>query len=166
MTNSNSGPAPASTGAASTLLASFPTYVEAQRLVDTMSDKGLPVEHLRIVGEDLRTVEYVTGRMNLAKAALAGAASGAWFGILLGLLLGIFSVGESWAWIMLVSLLLGVFWGATFGLIGHWATRGQRDFSSVQTMEAGRYDVYVDADHREAFDNETLRTNGDHRLVS
>ncbi|MCW2761245.1 MAG: hypothetical protein JWR85_1446 [Marmoricola sp.] len=147
MTHSNSRSAPASGAVASTLVASFPTYAEAQRLVDTMSDQGFPVEHVRIVGENLRTVEYVTGRLNLGKAALAGAASGAWFGLLIGLLLGLFTVGESWVWIMLVSLLLGVIWGATFGLIGYWATRGERDFSSIQTMEAGRYDVYVDAEH-------------------
>jgi hypothetical protein len=145
MTDSNLRSAPASTKASSTLLASFPSYAEAQRLVDTMSDEGFPVEHVRIVGENLRTVEYVTGRVTLGKAALAGAASGAWFGLLLGLLLGLFTVGESWVWVMLVSILLGVFWGATFGLIGRWATKGVRDFSSVQTMEAGRYDVYVDA---------------------
>jgi hypothetical protein len=145
MTDSNSRSAPASTEVASTLLASFPNYAEAQRLVDTMSDEGFPVEHVRIVGENLRTVEYVTGRLDLGKAALVGAAGGAWFGLLIGLLLGLFTVGESWVWVMLVSFLLGVFWGATFGLIGHWATRGARDFSSVQTMEAGRYDVYVDA---------------------
>jgi hypothetical protein len=147
MTNSNSRSVPVSEAADSTLIASFPSYAEAQRLVDTMSDQGFPVEHVRIVGENLRTVEYVTGRLNLAKAALAGAASGAWFGLLLGLLIGLFTVGESWAWILLVSLVLGLFWGAAFGLIGHWATRGKRDFSSVQTMEAGRYDVYVNAAH-------------------
>ena len=147
MTLSNSRSAPGSTALASALVASFPTYAEAQSLVDTMSDQGFPVEHVRIVGENLRTVEYVTGRLNLGKAALAGAASGAWFGILIGLLLGLFTVGESWAWIMLVSLMFGVLWGATFGVIGHWATRGERDFSSIHTVEAGRYDVYVDAEH-------------------
>ena len=147
MTHSNSRSAPASTAVVSTLVASFTTYADAQSLVDTMSDQGFPVEHVRIVGENLRTVEYVTGRLNLGKAALAGAASGAWFGILIGLLLGLFTVGESWVWIMLVSLAFGVIWGATFGLIGHWATRGERDFSSIHTMEAGRYDVYVDAEH-------------------
>ena len=150
MTHSNSRSATASTAVASTLVASFPTYAGAQSLVDKMSDQDFPVEHVRIVGENLRTVEYVTGRLNLGKAALAGAASGAWFGILIGLLLGLFTAGESWVWIMLVSLLLGVIWGAAFGLIGHWATRGERDFSSIQTMEAGRYDVYVDAEHAAA----------------
>ena len=147
MTNSDSRSVPVSAPPASTLLASFASYADAQRLVDKMSDQGFPVEHVRIVGENLRTVEYVTGRLDLGKAALAGAASGAWFGLLVGLLLGLFTVGESWAWIMMVSLLLGLFWGTTFGLIGHWATRGERDFSSLQTMEAGRYDVYVDAPH-------------------
>src|SRR3978361_355800 len=147
MTHSNSRSAPASTAVASTLVASFPTYAEAQRLVDTMSDQGFPVEHVRIVGEDLRTVEYVTGRLNLGRAALLGAASGAWFGILVGLLLGFFTVGQSWVWIMLISLLLGVVWGAAFGLIAHARPRGERAFSSIQTMEAGRYDVYVDAAH-------------------
>jgi hypothetical protein len=147
MIPSESRSGPDSAAAASTLLASFRTYAEAQSLVDKMSDEGFPVEHVRIVGENLRTVEYVTGRLDLGRAALAGAASGAWFGLLIGLLLGFFTVGESWWWVMLVSLVLGVVWGATFGLIGHWATNGVRDFSSVQTMEAGRYDVYVDAQH-------------------
>jgi hypothetical protein len=148
MSLSNPRSARASSASASILVASFPTYAEAQRLVDTMSDQGFPVEHVRIVGENLRTVEYVTGRLTLAKAALAGAVSGAWFGILIGLLLGLFTVGESWLWIMLASLALGVIWGAGLGLIGHWATRGERDFSSIHTMEAGRYDVYVDAEHQ------------------
>jgi heat induced stress protein YflT len=147
MTDSNARPAAASTGAGGTLLASFPRYPEAQRLVDRMSDEGFPVEHVRIVGENLRTVEYVTGRLTLAKAALAGAAGGAWLGLLVGLLLGLFTVDESWVWVLLVSVLLGVVWGAVLGLTGHWATRGRRDFSSVRTMEDGRYDVYVDADH-------------------
>jgi hypothetical protein len=151
MTDSGARVPPPAGERASTLLASFPTYKEAQRLVDTMSDQGFPVEHVRIVGEDLRTVEYVTGRMDYRKAALAGAASGAWVGLLIGLLVGLFTVGQSWVWVILISVLLGVVWGAALGLASHWSTRGARDFSSVQSMEAGRYDVYVDAqNHAEA----------------
>jgi ABC-type dipeptide/oligopeptide/nickel transport system permease subunit len=148
MTDANARSDFSSSEGGSALLASFATYAEAQRLVDTMSDEGFPVEHVRIVGENLRTVEYVTGRLDLGKAALAGAASGAWIGLLIGLLLGLFTVGESWVWVMLVSLLLGTIWGAALGMAGHWVTKGVRDFSSFQTMEAGRYDVYVDADQQ------------------
>lgn len=129
------------------LIASFTDYAEAQALVDRMSDDGFPVEHLRIVGDGVRTVENVTGRMTKGKAALGGAATGAWFGLLFGLLLGLFTVGSAWFWIILVSVLLGVVWGAVLGAIAHAMTRGKRDFSSVKSLRAERYDVYVAADH-------------------
>ena len=37
-------------------VASFTDYLSAQRLVDRMSDDGFPVEHVRIVGDGIRTV--------------------------------------------------------------------------------------------------------------
>jgi MFS family permease len=128
----------------SSLLASFSDYVEAQRLVDRMSDDGFPVESVRIVGEGVRTVEQVTGRMTRGRAAAAGAASGAWFGVLVGLLFGLFTAGAAWVWLLLISLVIGAFWGAVFGFVAHWSTRGKRDFSSVMTLQAQRYEVHVD----------------------
>jgi hypothetical protein len=127
------------------LLKSFSNYAEAQQLVDRMSDGGFPVEHVRIIGDDLQTVEQVTGRLTNGKAALAGAGSGAWFGLFVGLIVGLFAVGTFWLWILLFGLVIGAIWGALFGFFAHWATRGRRDFSSVQTLQAKRYDVYVDA---------------------
>jgi len=112
-----------------------------------MSDGGFPVEHVRIIGDGVRTVERVTGRMTNGKAALAGAASGAWFGLFIGLLFAIFTVGPLWIWVLLIALAIGAFWGAVFGFVAHWSSKGQRDFSSVQSLEAQRYDVYVTADH-------------------
>lgn len=128
----------------SSLLASFSDYVDAQRLVDRMSDDGFPVESVRIVGEGVRTVEQVTGRMTRGRAAASGAAGGAWFGVLLGLLFGLFTSGAGWVLMLLVSLLIGAFWGAVFGFVAHWSTRGRRDFSSVMTLQAHRYEVHVD----------------------
>jgi hypothetical protein len=128
----------------SSVLASFADYHDAQRLVDRMSDDGFPVESVRIVGEGVRTVEQVTGRMTRGRAALAGAASGAWFGVLIGLLFGLFTAGAAWIWLLLISLFIGAFWGAVFGFVAHWSTRGQRDFSSVMTLQAQRYEVHVD----------------------
>ncbi|GAA3624454.1 hypothetical protein C8D87_101567 [Lentzea atacamensis] len=128
----------------SSLLASFSDYLEAQRLVDRMSDEGFPVESVRIVGEGVRTVEQVTGRMTRGRAAAAGAGGGAWFGVLVGLLFGLFTAGAVWVWLLLVSLVIGAFWGAVFGFVAHWSTRGKRDFSSVMTLQAQRYEVHVD----------------------
>lgn len=127
------------------LLASFPTYTGAEQVVDRLSDSGFPVEHSRIVGHDLRTVEYVTGRITSNRAAVAGAASGAWFGLFFGLLLGLFSNGSAWFVVLVGSTVIGALWGAVFGYSAHRATQGRRDFGSVKGLEAERYDVYVDA---------------------
>lgn len=129
------------------LLSSFSDYAGAQAVVDRLSDAGFPVENVAIVGHNVRIVEQVTGRMTSARAAGYGAASGAWFGLLIGLLFGLLSPGPVWLWLMLWGLVLGAVWGAVFGFVGHWATRGRRDFSSVQKFEAERWDVMVDAEH-------------------
>lgn len=127
-------------------VASYPDYASAQRAVDFLSDRDFPVDQLRIIGEDLRTVERVTGRVTTVRAALAGAASGAMFGALIGLLLGLFTVNPlvSALALALYGLLVGAVLGAVFGAAGHAAMRGRRDFSSVQGMTAGRYDVVCD----------------------
>lgn len=96
----------------------MPSYDQAQRLVDRLSDAGFPVEHVRLVGTDLRLVEQVTGRMTYGKAALYGAASGAWLGLLIGLLLGLFTV-VGWLSVILWAVLLGAVWGLIFGLLAH-----------------------------------------------
>jgi hypothetical protein len=128
---------------------SYDDYAAAQRAVDRLSDDGFPVEHLDIIGSDLRLVERVTGRLTKGRAAGAGAASGAWFGLMIGLLLGIFT-SDAWAGLLLVGAAIGAAWGALFGFLGHAATRGQRDFASARTLVALRYDLvardgYVDA---------------------
>src|ERR1700754_4938560 len=103
-------------------VARFDDYETAQLAVDRLSDDGFPVEHLDIVGSDLRLVERVTGRLTKGRAAAAGAASGAWFGLLIGMLLGIFTAG-SWIGLLLVGAIVGAGWGALFGYIGQAATR-------------------------------------------
>jgi len=130
-------------------VASYDDYALAQRAVDRLSDDGFPVEHLDIVGSDLRLVERVTGRLTKGRAAAAGAASGAWFGLLIGMLLGIFTTGP-WFGFLLVGAMVGAGWGALFGYIGHAATRGTRDFASARSLVALRYDIvarngYADA---------------------
>lgn len=128
------------------LLATFPTYAGAERLVDQLSDRGFPVEHIRIVGNGLRTVEHVTGRMTSGRAATTGAAGGAWWGLMIGFLIGLFSTGSTWVGSIILGLLIGAAWGALFGFLAHRSLRGTRDFASVKGLEAEQYAVYVDAD--------------------
>lgn len=123
------------------VIASYRDYAAAQRTVDRLSDADFPVENLRIVGHGVRTVEAITGRITNGRAALTGAASGAWFGLFIGLLLGMFAAGAAWLSVLVAGLLIGAVWGAIFGFVGHWTTHGHRDFTSVSTLAAERYDI-------------------------
>ena len=125
------------------VVASYPTYEQAQRAVDHLSDSGFPVEQSAIVGRDLRLVEQVVGRLTKTRATLMGAASGAWFGLFVGLLVTLFVIGPEWIAVTLTAAVIGAVWGAIFGFVAQWATHGQRDFASASAVVADRYDVTV-----------------------
>jgi len=129
------------TAAAWNTVATYDDYEQAQSAVDRLSDDGFPVENIDIVGSDLRTLERVTGRLTKGKAAAAGAASGAWFGLFIGLLVGLFTSKPIWLGLVLGGVFIGAAWGAVAGYVGHALTRGRRDFSSLKTLVAARYDV-------------------------
>ena len=126
-----------------TAVASYDDYDDAQRAVDRLSDASFPVENVEIVGRGLRFVERVTGRLTIGRATAAGAAAGAWWGLLVGLLVGLFATGSEWVWLMLGGLAIGAAWGAIFGFVAQWATRGRRDFSSLRSLAAREYDLMV-----------------------
>src|SRR5699024_443170 len=73
-----------------------------------------------------------------------GAASGAWIGLLIGLLLGIFAGDGDWLATVVGGVLFGLIFGVVWALIGYAATRGKRDFSSVQKVVASKYEVLVE----------------------
>jgi len=124
---------------------SYGDYASAQKAVDYLSDNKFPVEHSAIVGTDLRLVETVLGRLTVARAALAGAASGAWFGLFIGLLFGLFT-NANWFGVVIAGVLIGAAWGAGFGALAHALTGGRRDFSSRSSLQASQYAVVVDAE--------------------
>lgn len=125
-------------------IGSYDTYLEAQRAVDYLSDEKFPVEHTTIVGNNLRQVEKITGRLTWGRAITAGLASGAWFGLFVGVLLGIFAPEGGWLAAVLTGLLLGGVFGMAFGAIGYAQLRGRRDFTSRTAVVATTYDVLCD----------------------
>jgi uncharacterized membrane protein len=128
-------------------IAEFTDYADAQRAVDHLSDQRFPVERVAIIGRDLRYVEQVAGRLTTGKAALTGAAQGAALGAILGLLVGlIFTLSPDPALVLLVvyGIVAGGILGAIFGALSHAATGGARDFASIGTMTADRYELQVD----------------------
>jgi hypothetical protein len=125
------------------VVASYPSYGEAQRAIDGLADASFPVQYSEIVGRDLRLVERVTGRMTNGRAAAAGAATGAWLGLFIGLLVGLFTFGPAWLGLILGGLLIGALWGALFGWLAYRMGSGQHAFASLRSLAASRYDVMV-----------------------
>ena len=124
-------------------IASYKVYLEAQRAVDYLSDQGFPVQRVAISAEELRMVEQVLGRLDSGRAALQGLLRGGTIGAIVGLVLGLLSAEPTLA-VMTRTIFIGVLVGTISGWIGYAMTGGQRDFTSVSSMQAGRYDVVVD----------------------
>ncbi|WP_139122969.1 general stress protein, partial [Cellulosimicrobium cellulans] len=119
-------------------IASYGTYLEAQKAVDYLSDNKFAVEVVTIVGTDLRMVERVTGRLTYGRVALAGAASGAWFGLFVGLLLFMFSEQGGY---VLTGLGIGAGFGLLFSVLSYALTQGRRDFTSQSQIVASAYAI-------------------------
>ena len=124
-------------------LAVYDDYAAAQKAVDFLSDNKFPVEHLMIVGTDLKRVERITGRRTTGRVALGGVLSGLWLGLFVGLIFSFF-VEDSILTMILSTMLLGALFGVVWALLGYALTRGQRDFSSVTQVVATRYEVLVE----------------------
>lgn len=124
------------------LLATYNSYADAQRAVDYLSDKGFPVQHLAIVGTDLRSVERVTGRKDWGTVVNRGLSNGLSIGLLFGVMALIFYPPETnFYQLAAIAIGVGVAISVLFALLGHLMTRGRRDFTSVTQTIATRYEV-------------------------
>ena len=127
------------------VLGTYDTYLEASSVVDRLSKADFDVKQLTIVGNDLKTVERVTGKLTYGRAALAGAASGAWLGLFIGLIFTIFtppttqSLGITGA-----ALLIGAGFGMIFGIVTYAINRRSRDFTSTHQVLASNYQIIID----------------------
>ncbi len=121
---------------------SYPTYAEAQKAVDYLSDNQFPIQQMTIVGVDLMQVERVIGRLSWGKVLLGGVLSGAWLGVFIGLLLGLLTGNLAQA--LIAAVPAGVMFGLITSAIPYAMSKGTRDFSSTMQLVAGRYDVLCD----------------------
>ena len=129
---------------AGTVIASHARYAEAQRAVDHLSDEELDVSGLSIVGHDLATLEKVTGRLTYPRVALMSAGQGAFMGLFFGMILTLFGSGGALS-IVLTMVMGAAFW-MLLGVISYAAQRGRRDFTSMSTIVATRYEVLARPD--------------------
>ncbi len=91
-------------------------------------------------------VESITGRHGYAQAAAQGLFSGALIGTAFGFLLGLLSWADPISAFAMAAygIVLGAVLGVVVSLITHWASSGRRNFSSVASIQAGRYVLLCD----------------------
>lgn len=127
------------------VLGTYDTYLEAQGVVDRLAKADFEVAKLSIVGNDLKTVERVTGKLTYGRAALAGAASGAWLGLFFGLVLTIFTTPSPQAFgFVAAATLIGAGFGVIFGIVTYAVNRRRRDFTSTHQVLASNYQIIID----------------------
>lgn len=123
------------------VLGTYDSYPDAQRVVAKLAEADFPVNQLSIVGNDLKTVERVTGKMTYGRAAIAGALSGLWLGIFFGIVLTLFS--PSAGGLILAAAIIGAAFGMLYGIVSFAITKRQRDFTSVHQVLATNYQIVV-----------------------
>ncbi|MCR2801255.1 MULTISPECIES: general stress protein [unclassified Microbacterium] len=136
------GPFGSGRNAVGDTVASFTTYEAAQKAVSAMIAADVPARDIAIVGQDLRSIEKVTGRLGYATAARQGAING----LLLGLLFAaIFVLGTPEVPIQLFVgvLFVGIAVGMLMSIITYSLIRRRRDYASITQVVADRYDVTV-----------------------
>lgn len=125
-------------------VASFPTYEAAQKAVSTLIAAEIPARDIAIVGQGLRSVERVTGRLGYATAARSGAINGVLLGLLFSaiLVIGTPSVPiQAFVGVLFVGIALGML----LSIITYSFVRRRRDFASVMQVIAERYEVTIAA---------------------
>ncbi|WP_213814136.1 general stress protein [Glaciihabitans sp. dw_435] len=123
-------------------LGTYETYLEAQQIVDKLAKADFDVKQLSILGNDLKTVERVTGKLTYGRTAGAGAASGAWFGLFIGLLLLIVSPTPQFGFVA-AAILIGAGFGMLFGIVTYAINRRRRDFTSTHQVLASNYQIII-----------------------
>ncbi len=126
------------------VVSTYDHYADAKQAVDRLARSEFPVNQISILGNELRSVERVTGRLTYGRVALMGAMSGAYLGLFLGLLLFIFQPeNTAIGGVFIAAIAIGAGFGMLFGVLSYAMNRNRRDFSSILQFVATRYDLIV-----------------------
>src|SRR5690606_33668922 len=119
-------------------------YEVAQKTVSKLISGEVPARDIAIVGQGVRTVERVTGKLGYAAAARSGAINGVLIGLVLSAIM-LFGNPDAPISLFLGFILVGVALGMIMSLITYSIVRRRRDFASMTQMLADHYEVRVQA---------------------
>ncbi|HWV48973.1 MAG TPA: general stress protein, partial [Microbacterium sp.] len=123
-------------------VASMREYERAQKTVSQLIAGEVPARDIAIVGQGVRTVEKITGRLGYAAAARSGAINGLLIGLILSAIL-VLGTPDAPIQLFVAYLFIGVAIGMMLSLVTFAIVRRRRDFASVTQMVADHYDVTV-----------------------
>ncbi|MDN3494690.1 hypothetical protein QL996_02005 [Planococcus sp. APC 4015] len=123
-------------------VASFPTYERAQKAVSSLIAADVPARDIAIVGQGLRSIERITGRLGYAAAARSGAINGVLLGLLFSAILVIGSPAvpiQAFVGVLFVGIALGML----LSIVTYSIVRRRRDYASVMQVVADHYEITV-----------------------
>jgi xanthosine utilization system XapX-like protein len=123
-------------------VASFPSYEAAQKAVSSLIAADIPARDIAIVGQGLRSVERITGRLGYAAAARSGAVNGLLLGLLFSAILVIGSPSvpiQAFVGVLFVGIAIGML----MSIVAYSFVRRRRDYASVMQVVADHYEVTV-----------------------
>lgn len=123
-------------------VASFPTYEAAQKAVSSLIAADIPARDIAIVGQGLRSIERITGRLGYASAARSGAVNGLLLGLLFSAILVIGSPSvpiQAFVGVLFVGIAIGML----MSIVTYSLVRRRRDYASVIQVVADHYEVTV-----------------------
>ena len=123
-------------------VASFPTYEAAQKAVSSLIAADIPARDIAIVGQGLRSIERITGRLGYASAARSGAVNGLLLGLLFSAILVIGSPSvpmQAFVGVLFVGIAIGML----MSIVAYSFVRRRRDYASVMQVVADHYEITV-----------------------
>lgn len=118
------------------------TNDEALSIVNRLSKTDFAITNIAVVGRDLVTVEYITGRMTYAKVAMRGGMNGAWAGLVAAVVSTVVS-GDASSLFLPAAVAIGAGLGMVFSLVMSQIRRRRQEFQSVEEIIASKYDIIV-----------------------
>ncbi len=126
------------------IVASTRDYENAQKTVSKLIAQEVPARDIAIIGQSVRTVERITGRLGYAAAARSGAINGVLIGLFLSAIL-VIGNPEVPIQLFVGFVFIGVALGMLLSLVTYAIVRRRRDFASVTQFAADHYEVRVQA---------------------
>ncbi|GAA1133097.1 hypothetical protein GCM10009651_15880 [Microbacterium natoriense] len=133
---------PAGSNDTGEVVASVRDYESAQKTVSKLIAEEVPARDIAIIGQSVRTVERITGRLGYAAAARSGAINGVLIGLFLSAIL-VLGNPDVPIQLFVGFVFIGVALGMLLSLVTYAIVRRRRDFASVTQFAADHYEVTV-----------------------